>query len=768
MPVSIKTTQMNVKDNNEYYNVDAIEGPPGPKGPRGLRGSSGVYYGTEPPEDSEINVWVDPSGENNIFIDDEAGEGDVDKTWSANKIVATLAPAIKDKTVAKSVLTPTDIVQYDSCTIVCDATNYNTIYVANTEDIYPSTDATSSTEYTKESGNTIVYNGTISSEKYYYSRVDGVAAYVPSKEIKNGDTVNMIVNVEGTIGGTPSSRNKVEFYFLRSDNTQISKTNVSLPSSTGIATASYTATENVAKVRVYVVMYGGVFDNFKISWGGTIGTSYSAVAGGSEIEFDVTDYRNDGFSVLPAKASIKYTADTKTYIDNYIPDNVVTESDLIYLSPEMYGAVGNGVSNDATAIQNCINDAVSTGKPVRGFGQYKITSTITMDGINLSVYFKSIVYSGNNTAINIAGRNNDIQIDYLQATSTGAIGINLIDSQVAENTERIFLSGTAIYASGNAIRVTAGENHMIMFVNIRYKYLTSALSQAIYSTGFVSELSVYDARFGCTNSWCFEGKTVKLFNCTMETNCWGGVYASSATIQNCRAREMMDCLMASSAYYGQRSGILFKLKNNYTHPGIKIFIDDCVYYDAIDLSEAIVPNDGTGEFASQYNGYTGFVNGPIIYGDLTYKNGEFILGKEMILHGKDKVCVPQFRSIWTVDTQTFDLRDETYLETWDGTRPPYPTKFIIGVDDCEIYLSPSYCSEGYSEFIVDMSTYMATIYDRRGNVLFDPTDYTAGVYKFTASVDHTIDDVYQADHSGQHVYPINSGYCDVWDIEEIS
>ena len=62
----------------------------------------------------------------------------------------------------------------------------------------------------------------------------------------------------------------------------------------------------------------------------------------------------------------------------------------------------------------------------------------------------------------------------------------------------------------------------------------------------------------------------------------------------------------------------------------------------------------------------------------------------------------------------------------------------------------------------------ATIYDRRNSVIFDPSDYTNGVYKFTAIVDHTIDDIYQTPHDNHYVYPINSGYCDVWEITKLS
>ena len=114
------------------------------------------------------------------------------------------------------------------------------------------------------------------------------------------------------------------------------------------------------------------------------------------------------------------------------------------------------------------------------------------------------------------------------------------------------------------------------------------------------------------------------------------------------------------------------------------------------------------------------------------------------------------------------MRDSAFA-TFTRNRLPFVTKFIIDASDCVIYLSPSYCAEGYNSFTVDMTTQKATIYDRRGNIIFNPTNYQNGVYRFTAIVDPTIDDVYKSAQSlDPYVYPINSGYCDVWEIEKIS
>ena len=95
---------------------------------------------------------------------------------------------------------------------------------------------------------------------------------------------------------------------------------------------------------------------------------------------------------------------------------------------------------------------------------------------------------------------------------------------------------------------------------------------------------------------------------------------------------------------------------------------------------------------------------------------------------------------------------------------PYLTKFIIDSDNCEIWLAPSYCAEGYDTFIVDMSTKMATVYDRRENMIFDPVGKENGVYSFVCYVDPMADDPHQMSPNN---YPIYSGYNDVWEITKL-
>ena len=50
--------------------VESVSGERGPQGKPGADGKSGVYIGTEAPEDSEVSVWIDPDGEASFAAQD--------------------------------------------------------------------------------------------------------------------------------------------------------------------------------------------------------------------------------------------------------------------------------------------------------------------------------------------------------------------------------------------------------------------------------------------------------------------------------------------------------------------------------------------------------------------------------------------------------------------------------------------------------------------------------------------------------------------------
>lgn len=769
---NINSALQGAKDSGEF------NGPQGPKGDKGDKGTKGDKG--DSPSAAEISeaaeAWLsghianpsNPPLDSSLTLHTAAAPAD--QVGELKSAVDGKAPAIIFNSESKNDFTANELNTAGDFTLVCNAAEYGSIAIAKGEELFPQTDSYSSEHFNKDAGKTVTVDGTFSSETYFFSRVNNTAMYTPNKTIKAGDIVNLAVCFNGSAESAADNRNRVDFYFLKQDESQSKY--IGIPFSTdnnGISTTTVEMTDDIYYVRVYVRIVTGTFNAFNVTWSGNIGVQYSAVSGGSVLRYPKDETGTNGVIIIPAKAYLSSIADTKEYIDNHIPSDVLMPEDLVYLFPEMFGAKGDGIVDDTTSLQNCINSAISAQKPVRGYGTYKTTSGITIDADNMDVYIHKIVYNGSSSAVIVSGRFNKYEFGYINATSSNGKCISVVSTaRSGSSTERNKFSANTLYADKQCVEIVAGSGMYILYNVFDVKVMYSLTGDCITSDGAVNELSIYNTWFSCTSGWCFNGVNVKLYNCTMEGNCYGGVWANYATIQNCRARELMDTLMHGNPLYGQRSGILYKIKNMKTNFGIRIKIDDTVYYDSIDLSDAVVEH--TGDYlATLSNAEVGIVDCPITFGDLNYKYGMFILGSKMILHGKDRICVPQFDSFITVESSDCDLRDVA-RGTWDGHRLYYPTKFKIAADDCVIRLAPSYCAEGYSEFTVDMSTKMATIYDRRGNVIFDPAENTNGVYRFNAIVDHTIDDTYQTDHdqTTASVYPINSGYCDVWEVTKIS
>ncbi|MHB9025214.1 MAG: glycosyl hydrolase family 28-related protein [Armatimonadota bacterium] len=93
----------------------------------------------------------------------------------------------------------------------------------------------------------------------------------------------------------------------------------------------------------------------------------------------------------------------------------VTAPPVVYDAIVNYGAVGDGVTDDTTAIQNCINAARTAGNGAIAYlpkGTYKITATLNMTGSNYRVggsgYFTRLKWAGaaGGTMVAIANPNN--------------------------------------------------------------------------------------------------------------------------------------------------------------------------------------------------------------------------------------------------------------------------------------------------------------------------------------------------------------------------
>ena len=112
----------------------------------------------------------------------------------------------------------------------------------------------------------------------------------------------------------------------------------------------------------------------------------------------------------------------------------------------------------------------------------------------------------------------------------------------------------------------------------------------------------------------------------------------------------------------------------------------------------------------------------------------FIISRKSYMWGKFLIFTPLGNHIHQVTTTALDLRSNLIFGDPDADVSTVlfnrlPTDFRI-MEDCTIYLHPSYCLIGYSEFHVrQQDGKKAQIYDINDRLIFDGTQYEDGEYR---------------------------------------
>lgn len=189
-------------------------------------------------------------------------------------------------------------------------------------------------------------------------------------------------------------------------------------------------------------------------------------------------------------ANIKATL--KAFFDNLLP----------YITPEMYGAVGDGVTNDATALTNAIAASASTGKTLRiskthlvssqvvipsgasirgnGFGAKIITTTngsidlFAVQGIN--IFIEGLTFQGNSTGsqVGISARGNagltsyryDIKIKgctFFNLSLAGIYTTNIVgNSSGTQHQGGVIVESCNFYSNGTGILFDARGEYSVV------------------------------------------------------------------------------------------------------------------------------------------------------------------------------------------------------------------------------------------------------------------------------------------------------------------
>lgn len=127
-----------------------------------------------------------------------------------------------------------------------------------------------------------------------------------------------------------------------------------------------------------------------------------------------TSVTSSDFATFPYKSSVQYKVSLNEYISNFAGGGTVT-----YLTPEDFGAAGDGSTDDSEAISLCFDKAVITKQTVLMAKKYYVTQPIDIKHNGLNIIANDIVYDGTDTAIKISGQNNSIKIHSIISRGVG-------------------------------------------------------------------------------------------------------------------------------------------------------------------------------------------------------------------------------------------------------------------------------------------------------------------------------------------------------------
>lgn len=619
---------------------------------------------------------------------------------------------------------------------------------------------------------------------------------IKGKRIRVVTKSDIAVSANGYNGAVPA-------LIVRSGETKIStqycdKTDIfnhdfflDIPADAGEITLSLWYLEsgvNLDGVEVFAGIY--LADDTLIDTGATVENGGTLNV---EIPQDVTE-----FDSMMHRSVQRVVVDTKEYIDSKTPENMLTYKDLQYLSPEMFGAVGDGVADDANAVQSCIDAAIASNLPVRGYGQYKCSNSVNIKCTGGDFYFHKLDISAGTYVLKLTGDGNRVRVDTLRAWGVAdASGFRLetdADTVCANN----HVSFGVVSSQSNAIEVINdfGESNRkyISYNRIEVHRAQSNNANIFYlrSNGYgcLTENSFWGRYMGCNNGYAVyvepgegseAGRTNRFYEICCEHTTKNVAYGN-VTLINPR---VSDCLNDKTV--GGDRGTLFKIVGVYPYASM---FGEVGNYTAIDVSEAIsfeqskqlvaeLLNAGASHGEAFFKAFGQHkMNFPVICevdrlwteSAVEQFNSRHCPPGKIIAYFNHKGFVPN--RPWRNSITTSEYRP---FET-DGR---VPTIFEIDADT-SIYLEDSYCCIGINEVtIVQKNGHKAKVYGKdydatnpEASLIFDGTGLEDGTYKlhcevapFSLSVEYSGGVREYNEDSCEGLY---FGSNDAWTVEKVN
>ena len=460
------------------------------------------------------------------------------------------------------------------------------------------------------------------------------------------------------------------------------------------------------------------------------------------------------------KHALYGTIDTKQYVDNNIPSDVITMTKLqqyipnvknrAFVTPEMYGAAGDGQTDDSVALQNAIDAAIAANLPLCGFGNYYITTGVIISGNYLFVYIHKIEHKwSEGPGVTLRGRYNHLIIDLLYCY--GATGGPAFRMETTENTHADYnvIEIQNIYSYGNCVEYLNpyGKSHgSHLYYNKFYtSMMYSRQGNCFYFNGYqhFGENSFWGKHVGANNGYLIYCDTPdsgnssnKFYEFTMEDSLANGVYGIATLINvrtaECAGRRTLDDPTIGNIYVVGNSWPAHACSARNTDVPYNNFVVDNArsYDDTIQELVRRITEEGKtttvafdGVFGGMAPDYTVGKCRTLYFAyddPVVRSSGSRIQEGTLIAYWNHKGFVPTYpvkETIENADYHTF------------STTGRFPTIFDIGITG-EIYLDDSYCAVGITDItIIQREGYTTKIYAKDGTtVLFDGTNLGNGTF----------------------------------------
>lgn len=446
-------------------------------------------------------------------------------------------------------------------------------------------------------------------------------------------------------------------------------------------------------------------------------------------------------------APYQSTTETKAPIGEYIKYMTANAKGdtATYLTPEAFGAVGDGYADDIEAIKACLTKAAETRQAVFMAKKYFISAPIDINGNDFNIIINDVVYSGTDTAVKIHGQRNTVKIHSI--TSSG-IGVKIIGDKEKYSEWTLYndIEINTIIASSHGIcfEYLAGG---IYQNNIHFNYIKAGgdgcygivYFDSVGTGGSFSEINFYGGHISNCEWACYDIRgNSKFYNIQVEGNVKGGFYISAGV-------RIIQPRFAESSRDGSYPFFKFINASN-----VKIDSSVPLSVNEIDLSDnRDYYENASGQRGPAYEVHLGAIQIPLItprteVGEdigvaVLFTNKAYIWGKHLIMTPHMAYRKRVITNI--LDTRLIDKPKGTYQETWAAAQAlsQLPTRFVIDNIDAEIYLHASYCAFGFSEFEVEQANgFTCKIYDVHENLIFDGTDKGDGLYKLNVYKDADI------------------------------